>query len=212
MKSKSIYLLSMVLLLSACGESSTKNHYEKPRDVLLTQVLDLEQNDAVDILSTNMVLRNPLVVEDSSSVKESEDELVSSIASDFTNVVGNLESNCNRISGKSWRCCGKFILYSDGTITGTINTSSNRWQGFTGAALLEFHDDRGLVIYQVQTPSYGVNGESSRSDQWSTTIPRDVVAITKSWSGVGVHTSSNRTIKQLTEEGVRALKQYLGSQ
>ncbi len=123
-------------------------------------------------------------------------------------VAYNISSNCNRISSKSWRCCGTVIVHWDGKISSNIQTSSNRWQGFTGAVRIQFKDKNQTVIYEIVTPSYGVNGESSRSDYWSNTVPEWVVSNSQYASSTGIHTSSNRTMKYIFKQG----KKYLDSQ
>lgn len=123
-------------------------------------------------------------------------------------IVCSLPANCSRIGGKSFRCCGNVILRRDGKMTSTIRTSSNRWQGFTGAMLIQLLDDKKRIIYEVRTPSYGVNGESSRVDSWGTTIPKDVVRAASYMQAQGIRASTNRTLKALTKVG----KDYMASQ
>ncbi|MBW1294972.1 hypothetical protein [Aquimarina litoralis] len=127
------------------------------------------------------------------------------------NVAVTIPPNCNRISGKSFRCCGTVIVYWNGTITSTVQTSSNRWQGFTGAMKITFFDSASQPIYEIMTPSYGVNGESSRNDRWSSTIPDWVLNNAKTASAQGVHNSSNRTGKLILSAGVKYFKQQSGN-
>jgi hypothetical protein len=126
------------------------------------------------------------------------------------NVAVTIQPNCNRISGKSFRCCGTVIVYWNGKITSTVQTSSNRWQGFTGAMKITFFDESNQPIYEIMTPSYGVNGESSRNDSWSSTVPDWVLKNAKTASSQGVHNSSNRTGKLILSAGVKYYKQQTG--
>jgi len=132
----------------------------------------------------------------------------SSEAISQNSVAFSIDKNCNRIRGKSWRCCGDVVVYQNGKITSNIQTSSNRWQGFTGAMKIQFKDQNQTTMYEIVTPSYGVNGESSRSTSWSSTIPKWVIAKTRYTSIEGIHTSSNRTMKYVFKQG----KRYLDSQ
>lgn len=122
-------------------------------------------------------------------------------------VAVSISPNCNRISGKSFRCCGTVIVYWNGKITSNIQTSSNRWQGFTGAIKITFFDNANVPIYEITTPSYGVNGESSRTDSWSDTVPKWVLNSAKTASSEGIHNSSNRTGKLIFQAGVKYLQQ-----
>lgn len=126
-------------------------------------------------------------------------------------VAVTIPPNCNRISGKSFRCCGTVIVYWNGKITSTVQTSSNRWQGFTGAMKITFFDKDGQPIYEIMTPSYGVNGESSRNDSWSSTVPDWVLKNAKTASSQGVHNSSNRTGKLILSAGMKYFKQQTGN-
>lgn len=128
------------------------------------------------------------------------------------NVAYSISPNCNRISGKSWRCCGTIVVHGDGKITSSIQTSSNRWQGFTGAMRIQFKNTQKVVIYEVVTPSYGVNGESSRTNQWSTTIPKWVVENSHYASVEGIHTSSNSTMQYIWDRGRKYLNNQTGNQ
>lgn len=127
---------------------------------------------------------------------------------EFRSVKWNISENCNRISEKSWRCCGNIIIYWDGTMTSQIHTSSNRLQGFTGAIKITFYDGQQRAIYEVHTPSYGVNAESSRWDSWSARLDDWVLNTAQYASAEGIHKSSNRTLYYIYDLG----KQYLKSQ
>lgn len=125
-------------------------------------------------------------------------------------VAVTIKPNCNRISGKSFRCCGTVIVYWNGNITSNVQTSSNRWQGFTGAIKITFFDKNDKPIYEITTPSYGVNGESSRTDKWSSTIPKWVLQNAKYANSQGIHNSTNRTGKIVMSAGLKYLKQQSG--
>ena len=114
----------------------------------------------------------------------------------------DIPANCHRINGNSWRCCGAVSVYTDGTVSSVIKTSSNRYQGFTGAMVIQFKDAQKRVVYQVVTSSFGVNGKSSRVSNWSTRIPPEVLKIAKYASVHGVRNSTNRTAKWFTQEAV----------
>lgn len=125
-----------------------------------------------------------------------------------TSVKFNIPENCNRISGKSWRCCGKVIVNWNGTMSSQIHTSSNRLQGFTGAIRIIFYDSNENAIYEVHTPSYGINGESSRWSSWNAQLDDWVVQTSQYAYAEGIHTSSNRTLYYIYDLG----KQYIQSQ
>lgn len=122
-------------------------------------------------------------------------------------VVFNIPKNCNRIRGKSWRCCGTVIVQSNGRISSHITTSSNRWQGFTGALKITFYDRKNRAIYEIMTPSYGVNGKSSRNDKWRSSVPKWVIQHSRKARSEGVHNSSNRTGKLILSAGMQYVKQ-----
>ncbi|MFY7670876.1 hypothetical protein ACOSP6_07275 [Tenacibaculum sp. MEBiC06402] len=119
------------------------------------------------------------------------------------------KENCNRIRGKSWRACGLAVLNSNGKFICNVRTSSNRWQGFTGAIKFTFFTKNGQPVYIVQTPSYGVNGKSSRSDIFKTIVDKDMLEFIYSIKAEGIHTPSTRTIKQVTRTGATLLKAKL---
>lgn len=114
--------------------------------------------------------------------------------------------NCNKIKGKSWRCCGLATLNYNGKLVANIRTSSNRLQGFTGAVKFTFYYKNGKPVYMVQTPSYGVNGEGSRNDIFKTQVDKDMLDLIYSFKAEGIHTPSKRTEKIILEEGKNLLK------
>ena len=73
--------------------------------------------------------------------------------------------------------------------------------------VIVFKDANKQPIYEIRTPSYGVNGESSRVEYWESTVPSWVLAHSKYVSAYGVHTSTNRTLKFLYNRA----EQYIGS-
>jgi len=87
------------------------------------------------------------------------------------NIVFEIDENCNRISRKSYRCCGKVLIYSNGLFESNVKTSSNRWTGFKGAIKIEFKDSNRKIIYTKKSPYYGVNAKSYRIDYWTDKIP-----------------------------------------
>lgn len=123
------------------------------------------------------------------------------------NTAYSLEANCNRINGKSWRVCGNVYVSWEGKVWSNIRTSSNRWQGFTGAMVIVFKDANKKPIYEIVTPSYGVNGESSRVTYWETQIDDWVIEHSQYISARGIHTSTNRTLKFV----YNTAKKYIGS-
>ncbi len=86
--------------------------------------------------------------------------------SSYSSILYNFKTPGNRISGKSFRCQGHFVITNDGKLRASIVTSSNRAQGFTGAIELKFYDKNERHVFSIYTPSYGVNGYGSRKDTW----------------------------------------------
>lgn len=188
-------------------EFNTKSNNEKENSVYLEATDEMEKNgknSSIKIVEEN---------DDSSLSNNTNERLVFTLkkVNDNNNIKGTVSENCNRIKGKSWRCCGKVIIFWDGKMKSYIHTSSNRLQGFTGAMRIIFYDANNEPIYEVHTPSYGVNGESDRWDNWSSSVNDWVIQNSYFASAEGIHKSSNRTLYYIYDLGKQYLKQQGGS-
>ncbi|WP_210423694.1 hypothetical protein [Croceivirga thetidis] len=114
--------------------------------------------------------------------------------------------NCNRIAGKSWRCCGQATLTEEGVLSADIKTSSNNLRGFTGGIKFTFYDIKYRPIYFVYSNSYGVNAESSRNDAFSINVEKGILPYVAQIEAVGVHNQSCKLCKQVLEAGLEYLK------
>ncbi|WP_299890943.1 hypothetical protein [uncultured Lacinutrix sp.] len=129
------------------------------------------------------------------SIKESSNIFYLSenaITSDLSSsIMYNFKTPGNRISGKSFRCHGNFVIRHDGSLRATITTSSNRYQGFTGAVQLNFYDRNQNHVFSIYSPSYGVNGLEYRNDVWEYQFSEWETELLKASSyadGYGIHT------------------------
>ncbi|WP_299335029.1 hypothetical protein [uncultured Psychroserpens sp.] len=222
-----------ILLMTSCAENSKKEVISSSLGEYTTSKNSEENNSITYDASEDMqnyTLNTPKEIvgddfENSFTYKDEIDDDIEDIQNELylfntneleadksSNVKFNIPENCNRISGKSWRCCGKVIVNWDGSMSSQIHTSSNRWQGFTGAIRIIFYDSNQNAIYEVHTPSYGVNGESSRWASWNAQVDDWVIQTSQYASAEGIHKSSNRTGYFIYDLGKKYLEQYISSQ
>ncbi len=118
------------------------------------------------------------------------------------------DSDCNRVKDKSWRCCGKLYAYSNGHIRAELKTSSNRLEGFSGACVIVLRTSKtGTDLAVIETPGYGVNGNSERFDVFTTEVHPAIVK-EAGYIGGFAKRKSGGIVKNILKAGKVAIDVY----
>jgi hypothetical protein len=106
-----------------------------------------------------------------------------------------------------------FTLTNNGRLTAVTNTRTKvKLKGFTGAVAIVLVDGNKRPIWASDTQSYGVDGctigRCNRNENWSATVPADIMKRVKGYSIIHQHNST--WLKRVGARGDQFLR-WLGS-